>query len=113
MQSIYQCMYHLTAYFIQSSRFVCCVVISSICIASSPKAPVVPSSNGPQSAFSLSISKIIQVTHNADEIISGHTSQIYKVLGRVSSVTQPIPNFHVGENLLCPVRCHFLALHAC
>src|SRR5258708_31081083 len=106
-------MYHLTAYLIQSAKFVRCVDISSICIASSPKALVVPSSSGPQSALSLSISKIIQVMHNADGIMGRHTSQIYPVFGRVLSFTQSIPNFHVDENLLCLLRCQCLALHPC
>jgi hypothetical protein len=46
----------LTAYVMQSSRFVCCVDINSICRASSPKAPVVHSRSGPQSVSSMSIS---------------------------------------------------------
>jgi hypothetical protein len=41
------------AYVIQSSKFVCCVDISSICKALSSKAPVVDSRSGPQSVSSM------------------------------------------------------------
>ena len=94
-------MYFLTAYLTQSAKFVCCVDISSICIASSPKAPVVHSNNGPQSALSFSISIIHATKWNSDEMSGSLTSQIYMALGRVSIFKQSIPNFCLREHRLC------------